>query len=575
MGWSLPFRGEDGAMIVDNFMPHGMCYLWQPGVLGLHVVSDALITLAYFCISFTLAYFVYKREDLQFHWMFICFAVFIVACGGTHLLEVWVVWHPTYWLSGSVKAATALASVVTAIYLVKLVPQAMQLPSPSALRVSNAELQREIAERKRAESDIRRLNEQLEERVAERTRELEAANRVLQQTQLQAMQNERLGALGEMASGIAHDINNSLSPAALYSRLLLEQNEHLSPEARDYLADIQRSVQDVVHTVTRLRDFYRARETQSVAAPVQLNRVVKQVVDLTRARWHDVAHERGIVIHLEMSLEADLPQVLGVESEIRDALMNLILNAVDAMPEGGTLAIRSYTVEPGQVPARVRVEVCDTGIGMTEETRRKCLEPFFTTKGERGTGLGLAMVYGMVQRHRADIEIDSAPGKGATVSLIFPGAAATHAPADQHGAPSAPVPSLPILVVDDDPRILKSLRRILEADGHRVTVADGGQAGIDAFIAARRRGEPFALVILDLGMPYVDGRKAAASIKAASPVTPIVLVTGWGHGMRVESDLPAHVDRLLSKPPDMEQLRKTIMKLTAASGSLKPEAVGR
>jgi DNA-binding response OmpR family regulator len=129
--------------------------------------------------------------------------------------------------------------------------------------------------------------------------------------------------------------------------------------------------------------------------------------------------------------------------------------------------------------------------------------------------------------------------------------------------------------VDDDPRILKSLRRILEADGHRVTVADGGQAGIDAFIAAGRRGEPFALVILDLGMPYVDGRKAAASIKAASPVTPIVLVTGWGHGMRVESDLPAHVDRLLSKPPDMEQLRKTIMKLTAASGSLKPEAVGR
>src|SRR5208282_1622815 len=170
-------------MIVNNFMPHGMCYLWQPGVLGLHVVSDALITLAYFCISFTLAYFVHKRKDLQFHWIFICFAVFIVACGGTHLLEVWVVWHPTYWLSGSIKAATALASVVTAILLVKLLPQAMQLPSASALRVSNAELQREIAERKRAESDIRRLNEELEKRVAERTRELESANRFLQQTQ--------------------------------------------------------------------------------------------------------------------------------------------------------------------------------------------------------------------------------------------------------------------------------------------------------------------------------------------------------------------------------------------------------
>src|SRR5208337_2353379 len=153
-------------------------------------------------------------------------------------------------------------------------------------------------------------------------------NRVLQQTQLQAMKNERLGALGEMASGIAHDINNSLSPAALFSRLLLERNEHLSPEAREYLTDIERSIQDVVHTVTRLRDFYRARETQLVAAPVQLNRVIEQVVDLTRARWHGVAQERGIIIHLEMTLEADLPQVLGVESEIRDALVNLILNAV-------------------------------------------------------------------------------------------------------------------------------------------------------------------------------------------------------------------------------------------------------
>ena len=292
-------------MNVDNFMPHGACYLWQPGVLGLHVVSDALITVAYFCISFTLAYFVHKRKDLQsqFHWIFICFAVFIVACGGTHLLEVWVVWHPTYWLSGSAKAATAMASVATAILLVKLVPQAMRLPSPSALRTSNAELQREIAERKRAESDIRRLNAELEQRVAERTGELEAANRVLQQTQLQAMQNERLGALGEMASGIAHDINNSLSPAALFSRLLLERNEHLSPEAREYLTDIERSIQDVVHTVTRLRDFYRARETQLVAAPVQLNRVIEQVVDLTRARWHGVAQERGIIIHLEMTLE--------------------------------------------------------------------------------------------------------------------------------------------------------------------------------------------------------------------------------------------------------------------------------
>src|SRR5579859_970501 len=142
----------------DGFMPHGHCYLWRPGVLWLHIVSDALITLAYFSIPFTLVYFVRRRKDLEFDWMFLCFAVFIVACGTTHLMEIWVIWHPTYWLSGVVKAVTALASVPTAILLVKLIPDALRLPSPSALRKANDQLEREISERKRAEESIRRLD---------------------------------------------------------------------------------------------------------------------------------------------------------------------------------------------------------------------------------------------------------------------------------------------------------------------------------------------------------------------------------------------------------------------------------
>ncbi len=163
----------------DGFMPHGHCYLWNAGVLWLHIVSDALITLAYFSIPFTLIYFVRKRKDLKFSWMFVCFAIFIVACGTTHLMEIWVIWHPTYWLSGSIKGITALASVPTAILLVKLIPDALQLPSPSALQQANEELEREIAERKRAEDDVRRLNDELERRVAERTRQLEAINQSL------------------------------------------------------------------------------------------------------------------------------------------------------------------------------------------------------------------------------------------------------------------------------------------------------------------------------------------------------------------------------------------------------------
>jgi signal transduction histidine kinase/ActR/RegA family two-component response regulator len=565
----------------DNFMPHGMCYLWQPGVLGLHVVSDTLIALAYFAISFTLAYFVYKRRDLQFHWIFLCFAVFIVTCGGTHLMEVWVVWHPTYWLSGNIKALTALASVPTAILLIKLIPHALPIPSPSALRISNAELEREIAERKHAQSALQSLNEQLEERVAQRTSEVDAANRILRQTQLAAMQQERLRALGEMASGIAHDINNALSPAALNSSLLLKRNAELSDETRECLTEVHRSVEDVRHTVSRLTDFYRAREPQFLPMPVDLNRVLERVVDLTRARWHDMPQERGIVVNLRTTVSPDLPPALGVESEICDALVNLILNAVDAMPDGGTLTLRAYPVgrpsigrpeseilmESGQrfevqSIKCVRVDVRDTGVGMTEETRRKCLQPFFTTKGERGNGLGLAMVYGMVQRHRGELEIQSEPGKGTTMSLIFPAAVTTAVSADQVVSPRS-AQSLRILIVDDDPRILKSLRRMLEADGHRVTVAAGGEAGIDIFVAAAQRGDPFEIVFTDLGMPYVDGRKVAAAIKAISPTTPIVLLTGWGQGVSADDGLPLHVDRLLGKPSDIEELQKVILELTA------------
>ena len=163
----------------DHFMPHGHCYLWDPGVLWLHIASDALITLAYYSIPFTLVYFIRKRRDIPFNWMFLCFAIFIVACGTTHLMEIWVIWHPIYWLSGVVKAITAVVSVPTAILLVKLLPQALALPSPAVLRSANEELAREVAERKRAEENIRRLNDELELRVAERTRDLVGANETL------------------------------------------------------------------------------------------------------------------------------------------------------------------------------------------------------------------------------------------------------------------------------------------------------------------------------------------------------------------------------------------------------------
>ena len=168
----------------------------------------------------------------------------------------------------------------------------------------------------------------------------------------------------------------------------------------------QRAIEDVAETVARMREFYRPREPQIALGRIHVNRAVQQIVELTRARWSDVAQQRGVMIELRTELADDLPELIGAESEVRDALTNLIFNAVDAMPNGGILTLRTYLVGSQHMCLEVR----DTGLGMDEETRRRCLQPFYTTKGERGTGLGLAMVYGMVQRHSAELEIESEPG---------------------------------------------------------------------------------------------------------------------------------------------------------------------
>jgi CheY-like chemotaxis protein/anti-sigma regulatory factor (Ser/Thr protein kinase) len=377
------------------------------------------------------------------------------------------------------------------------------------------------------------------------------------------MQQERLRALGQMASGIAHDINNALSPVSLYAESLLETEPNLSARARGYLETIQRAVDDVAQTVARMREFYRQREVQLELAPVDVNQLVQQVVDLTRARWSDMPQQRGVVVRERTELAPGLPKIMGVESEIREALTNLVFNAVDAMPEGGALTLRTRAAaaaQDGELTSVV-IEVADEGIGMDEETRRRCLEPFFTTKGERGTGLGLAMVFGVAQRHSAELEVDSAPGAGTTVRLLFAVPGVVAAEAVQPQAPSAAPPRLHLLLVDDDPILLKSLRDALETDGHVIVAANGGKDGIAVFRASLERGEPIDAVITDLGMPYVDGRRVAAAVKEASPATPVILLTGWGRRLAADGEIPPHVDRVLAKPPKLREVREALAQL--------------
>jgi signal transduction histidine kinase/ActR/RegA family two-component response regulator len=391
---------------------------------------------------------------------------------------------------------------------------------------------------------------------------LQHAYNDLRQSQNTVMQQERLRALGQMASGIAHDINNAISPIALYTESLLEREPNLSDRARASLTTIQRAIDDVAGTVARMREFYRQREPQLTLALVDVNRCVQQVLELTRAKWYDLAQQRGAAIELRTDIAKDLPGIMGAEGEIRDALTNLIFNAVDAMPDGGTLSVRTLAVPGTTEMQSVCIEIADTGIGMDEETRRRCLEPFFTTKGERGTGLGLAMVYGLIQRHSAEFDIASAPGQGTVMRIVFPAytqslVATLRIPAQQYAQRR-----LRVLLVDDDPLIIRAMEDALCADGHLITATSGGQAGIDAFLAVHGTSNAFALVFTDLGMPQVDGRKVADAVKRASPATPVILLTGWGQRMLAENDIPANIDRVLGKPPRLQELRIAIRELT-------------
>jgi CheY-like chemotaxis protein/anti-sigma regulatory factor (Ser/Thr protein kinase) len=356
-----------------------------------------------------------------------------------------------------------------------------------------------------------------------------------------------------MASGIAHDINNALSPAALYVESLRAHEPGVSERGRHQLEVVGRAIDDVSATVARMREFYRERGEQVVLAPVDLNLVVQQVADLTRARWSDMQQERGAAIDLRLELADGLPRVSGADHELREALTNLVFNAVDAMPQGGRLVMRTR-LQPGGVA----VEVQDSGIGMDEETRRRCLEPFFTTKGERGTGLGLAMVYGVAQRHEAHIEIDTAPGAGTCIRMVLPPAAGTGEPGERAVPPPRPAR---LLVVDDDPLLRESLADTLGDDGHTVVIAPGGAAGVDAFCAALGSDAPFDAVFTDLGMPGMDGREVARRLKAAAPGTPVILLTGWGPTAGEASPGIAEVDRVMSKPPRRHDLRAALGEL--------------
>ncbi len=391
-------------------------------------------------------------------------------------------------------------------------------------------------------------------RQAQLYQDLQKAYNDLHQTQQTVMRQERLKALGQMASGIAHDINNALSPVVGFAELIVATEKNLTADAKKYLGYIKTAGEDITHIVAGLREFYRLREENESLHTLNLNQFVRQVIDMTRPRWRDLSQLSSIMINVREELEPELPAIVGIESEIRETLTNLVINALDALPVGGTVTLRTRSAG-----TNVIIEVSDTGTGMDEQTRKRCLEPFYSTKGRRGTGLGLAMVYGIIERHHGKIEIDTELGQGTTMRLVFP-ADKTKAIELRADPKKETVPGpFRILCIDDEPAIRELLFEMLRHDQHEVELADGGKNGVAAFLAARTQGKPFDVVITDFGMPQMDGREVASAIKAEDAVMPIIMLTGWGAFMQDEHF--KGVSGILSKPPQLEDLRTMLRRV--------------
>ena len=400
-------------------------------------------------------------------------------------------------------------------------------------------------------------NVTLELKVAERTQELRT-------TQQQIISQERLRAFGEMAGGIVHDFNNALMSVIGYSELLLHDEEQLAdiPTTRRFLEIINTAGQDASHVISRLRDFYRPREAIDLFARVDLNEIIEQCVPLTQPKWKDNALAEGRKIVLALDL-GKVPAILGNASDLREIATNLVFNAVDAMPHGGTITLRSST-EAGEVI----FEVIDTGVGMKEEVRQRCLEPFFSTKGEKGTGLGLSMVFGIVSRHEGTVEIDSVEGLGTTFRVRLPAQITAQNLESEDDFDLGR--SLHVLVVDDEPIARDVIARYLVTDGHRVTTATNGHEAIELMRANR-----FELLITDHAMPGMNGVQLAAEVRQIRVGIGIVLVTGFGEARVESSELQGDINLVMRKPVPRRELRRALVSVLGLGPAMDQESFVR
>jgi PAS domain S-box-containing protein len=676
-----------------DFMPHGHCYFWRTDLITLHVASDGLIALSYYSIPVIIAYLVRQRSDIPFRSLFWLFGAFIVACGTTHLMDVYTVWQPVYWLSGWIKGLTAVVSLMSAVALVRVVPAALQLPSPDALRIlnedlerrvqartadltaSNERLAREVRQREEAEAEVRRLNESLQNRLTElqvlldllpvgiaiaqdahtpelRTnqafarfmgipsrqkaslsappvevhtdhkifqdnRELSRAELPLQRalaenrpvldvelrithvdgrefqvlasavplqdqegnargavTTLQDItaqklaglellaverrlqETQKLESLGVLAGGIAHDFNNLLTGILGNASLALLG---LPPGH----ANVRTSLDNLEQASVRAADLCKqmlayAGKGRFVIESLNLSRLVKETADLL-----ELSLQRKSTLKLDLADR--LPAFKGDATQVRQILMNLVLNASEALGDkGGAITVRTGCAQvTREYLARVKfneqapegdyvfVDVSDNGCGMDAATQAKIFDPFFTTKFT-GRGLGLAAVLGIVRGHKGVIQVYSEPGRGTTFKVFFPALGEPATPP----APVLPVAATrknsgTVLLMDDEDTVRRVAERILTSSGYQVVAARDGEEGVTFFREAPAR---FDVVLLDLTMPRMNGEEALRQLREIRPGVRVLLMSGFSEQDTASRFVGRGVSGFLPKPFSVEML---------------------
>jgi signal transduction histidine kinase/ActR/RegA family two-component response regulator len=676
----------------SSFMPHGQCYLWDANLLRLHGISDALIALAYFSIPLTLLYFVRKRRDLPYPALFLLFGAFIVACGTTHVMEVITIWKPVYWASGTIKALTAAISLVTAVGLIRIIPQALALPSATDLRTlnaaleekvrartadlsqANAELRREVAQRVEAEQEIHRLNSSLQHRLDEmntlvdllpvgvaiatdatgrdiranrafarmlnlppdanvslvppegqavpnfkilrdgralRTEELpihralreshttEAFEETIERsdgsrltvlanavplldetgrprgcvatyqdiTALVEMEERRremdrkmqdtqkLESLGVLAGGIAHDFNNLLTGIlgnASLARMELPSHSSMRP----FLQQIEQAAHRAADLCQQMLAY--SGKGRFVVQQLDLNDLIRHTTHLLT-----ISISKKCVLHF--NLAPTLPAVTADATQLRQIIMNLVINASEAIGErDGVIAISSGVtrvdqtyletlVHPGDLGPGdyVFLEITDNGSGMDAATLQKIFDPFFTTKFT-GRGLGLAAVLGIVRGHQGALKVYSEVGRGSTFKLFLPCAAGT-----SEAVPDAPPADTAwrgrghVLIIDDEEPVRTIAARMLATLGFTTEAAADGREGVQKYRASPYR---YRLVLLDLTMPHMDGEATFRQLRQINPGVKVLLMSGYSEQEAVGPFTGKGLAGFVQKPFEVERI---------------------